>query len=551
MLDDLDLSSLADDRTRDLVLRLLNLIETVTADLRTAQAEIQRLRDENNRLKGEQGKPAIKPGRNGEPPAPVDHSSERERHTPQAWTKGRKLDQIPIDREQVLTLDPASLPPDAEFKGYEPVVVQDLRLQTDNVRFHKEKYYAPSTGVTYLAPLPTGYAGEFGPGLKALTLVFYYACQMSEPKILEFFHHAGVQISAGTVSNLLIKDQDVFHAEQQAAYLAGLRSSPWQHLDDTATRVNGQNQHCHIICNPLHTTYRTTPAKDRLTIIDVLCNGAPRTFRLDDDALAYLDALGVSPVRRQQLTHLPRDQMLDAPTLARLLDDFLPGLGSQPRKRILEALAVSAYHAQAEVPVVHLLVCDDAPQFHWVTDDLALCWVHEGRHYKKLTPCVALHQQQRDDFLTRFWAYYHDLRSYQDHPTPAGRARLEAAFDTLVATRTGYWALDERIVLTRQKKAQLLAVLAHPEIPLHNNPAELGARQRVRKRDVSFGPRTAEGSKAWDTFQSLAATTKKLGVSFYHYIHDRISGANQVSPLADLIDERAQALNLGASWSVA
>ena len=73
----------------------------------------------------------------------------------------------------------------------------------------------------------------------------------------------------------------------------------------------------------------------------------------------------------------------------------------------------------------------------------------------------------------------------------------------------------------------------------------------MRKRDVSFGPRTAEGSKAWDTFQSLAATTKKLGVSFYHYIHDRISGANQVSPLADLIDERAQALNLGASWSVA
>ena len=546
MLDDLDLSSITDERIRQLVVRLLNLIETVTGDLRAAQAEIQRLRDEINRLKGEQGKPTVKANTPAVPPA--DHSSEQERREPRARVKRAKNATIAIDREQILTVDPATLPPDAQFKGYEPVIVQDVVFQTDNVRFLKEKFYAPSTGQTYLAPLPAGYGGEFGPGIKALTLVFYYACQMSEPKILEFFQHVGVQISDGTISNLLIKDQDAFHTEKDAAYLAGLRSSPWQHVDDTATRVNGQHHHCHIICNPLHTTYHTTPAKDRLTIIDVLCNGQPRTFRLDDDALAYLDALGIAQVRRQQLLHLPRDQTLDEPTLLQLLEEHLPGVGTQTRKWILEALAVSAYHAQSEVPVVRLLVCDDAPQFRWVTDDLALCWVHEGRHYKKLTPCVALHQHALEQFLTAFWAYYHDLRRYQEHPTAEERARLEAAFATLFTTRTGYWALDERIALTRAKQAQLLAVLTHPEIPLHNNPAELGARQRVRKRDVSFGPRTAAGSKAWDTFQSLAATTKKLGVSFYHYIHDRISAANQIPHLADIIDARAQELNLGASW---
>ncbi len=53
MLDDLDLSSITDEGTRDVVARLLNLIETLANDLRDAQAEIQRLRDENNRLKGE------------------------------------------------------------------------------------------------------------------------------------------------------------------------------------------------------------------------------------------------------------------------------------------------------------------------------------------------------------------------------------------------------------------------------------------------------------------------------------------------------------------
>jgi hypothetical protein len=85
-------------------------------------------------------------------------------------------------------------------------------------------------------------------------------------------------------------------------------------------------------------------------------------------------------------------------------------------------------------------------------------------------------------------------------------------------------------------------VLAHPELPLHNNPAELGARQRVRKRDVSFGPRSPAGSAAWDTFMTLAATTRKLGLDFADYLIDRFTRAGQIPPLADLITARAAQL---------
>jgi hypothetical protein len=72
----------------------------------------------------------------------------------------------------VLQLDRATLPLDAQFKGYEDVVVQELLIRTDNVKFRKEKYYAASTGKTYLAPLPQGYDGEFGPNLKSQCLLF-------------------------------------------------------------------------------------------------------------------------------------------------------------------------------------------------------------------------------------------------------------------------------------------------------------------------------------------------------------------------------------------
>src|SRR6266851_806901 len=107
------------------------------------------------------------------------------------------------------------------------------------------------------------------------------------------------------------------------------------------------------------------------------------------------------------------------------------------------------------------------------------------------------------------------------NPTPTDRTRLADEFDELFSTVTGYNALDERIAKTQSKKGCLLRVLDHPEIPLHNNPAELGARLRVRKRDASFGTRTAAGTKAWDTFMTLVATARKLGVSFYDYVRDR------------------------------
>ena len=83
--------------------------------------------------------------------------------------------------------------------------------------------------------------------------MMYFGMQASEPKIHEFFANVGIEISEGQVSNLLIKKQADFHQESTEVYDAGSRSSPWQHTDDTLTRVNGQNQHCHVVCNPVCT----------------------------------------------------------------------------------------------------------------------------------------------------------------------------------------------------------------------------------------------------------------------------------------------------------
>jgi hypothetical protein len=247
---------------------------------------------------------------------------------------------------------------------------------------------------------------------------------MSEPKIRAVGASVGVEISAGQVSNLLIPHQEPCQAEARAVRGAGLGSSPWQHLDDTATRVNGQPQYCHVLCNPLYTAYQTTAAKDRQTVLDVLQGGAPRQFLLNAEAEAWLGQTGVARWVREAVARRPHDQRWTAAELDALLATHLPRLGPQQARWVRDALAVAAYHAQTAWPVVDLLVVDDAPQWTGVTPHLALCWIHEGRHYKQLGPAIALYRRHLDRFLTRFWRYYAQLRAYPATPTAAGMIAL-------------------------------------------------------------------------------------------------------------------------------
>lgn len=550
MLKDIDLSRLPDERWRECVRQLLNLVESLTGDLRKAQAENQYLREQLKRGQGgPEGPRQGESNSGGQGQNPRSSETEKERRKGRKWKKRTKLDRVRVDREQELKLDSAALPADAEFKGYEAVVVQDLRIRTDHVKFLKAKYYSASERKTYLAPLPAGYNGEFGPGVKAACLLFGYGCNMTEPKIAQALENFGIQISAGQISRLLIGGAEAFHREKAEVVEAGLRSSPWQHLDDTPSRVEGKNWHCQVLCNPLYAAYFTTERKDRLTVIDVLCNQRERVYRINEETAMLLEQNGAPQKVLEGIQRLPRDRDLSEAVLEVLLQEHLPGLGATSRHAVREAAAIAAYHAQTEHPVVRLLLTDDAKQFKRVTEELALCWIHDGRQYKSLEPFVPLHQTLLKEFLQQYWDFYRQLRDYRQAPAPEHAAGLSQQFDRLFSTVIGYCALDQRIARTQEKKPHLLMALRHPEIPLHNNPAELSARLRVRKRVISYGTRSPQGTQAWDTFHTMLGTAKKLGVNFFQYIRDHVSGTPQTPSLAQLIDERAKALRLGASWA--
>ncbi len=257
-----------------------------------------------------------------------------------------------------------------------------------------------------------------------------------------------------------------------------------------------------------YTAYFTTPHKDRLTILDILRgdpDGKARSYLFSEEAFDLLDDFGLSKKLVAQLRERVFGKMLDEAQMQQLLGQIFPdpSKGKIRWTRIMEAAAIAAYHQQTDFPVVEVLLSDGALQFKLLTREQALCWVHDGRNYKKLHPVVPVHGEKLDEFRSKYWDYFRNLSEFGENSPHEEAEALSANFDQLFSTKTGYPALDERIAKSKDKKSELSMVLKHPELPLHNNDAELGARARVRKRDVSLHTMTEDGTKANDTFLTI------------------------------------------------
>ena len=438
----INLVGIKDAKVKETILYLFNLIEELSSTNRELQQENQRLRDENNRLKGEQGKPKIKASKK-EIDEQEDISSEKERQKETRVKRKRatKKDKIKIDRIELCEVDKKILPKDAEFKGYERVVVQDLQIATDNIEFKKELYYSRSKRKSYRGKLPLGYEGEFGPKIKALALIMKNVSNTSEPKILDFFTSFNIKISSGTLSNILIKKKEPFHKEKDELYRAGLESSSYQQTDETKARVEGKNYHTHIMSNPFYTAYFTTEHKDRLTTLKILLNNSELKYRLNHQAFTLLAQLNVAKKYINELNPLQSDQEFDLNEFDQLLAENGVSLPQRVKGRILEAAAIASYRQRLDYPVVKTLLCDDAPQFKTLTEELALCWVHDGRHYKKLRPLLPFNAEKLDQFIELFWDYYGKLLDFKSSPSTKSAQLLSSEFDQLFSSQTNYQQL--------------------------------------------------------------------------------------------------------------
>ena len=84
-------------------------------------------------------------------------------------------------------------------------------------------------------------------------------------------------------------------------------------------------------------------------------------------------------------------------------------------------------------------------------------------------------------------------------------------------------------------------MLERPEIPLHTNGSENDLREHVKRRKISGGTRSDLGRQCRDTFSSLKKTCRKLKISFWQYLQDRLSMNNKIPSLGELVLEKSRA----------
>jgi hypothetical protein len=185
-----------------------------------------------------------------------------------------------------------------------------------------------------------------------------------------------------------------------------------------------------------------------------------------------------------------------------------------------------------------VILSDDAGQFEILILLHALCWLHAER---KLTVIVPINDYQKkilDDIRKKVWDFYQELKEYKRSPAEAKKQLLQNQFDIIFSQKTEFEDINNALFLIWQNKKELLLVLERPEVPLHNNISENSIRIYATKRKVHGGTRSESGRKCRDTFLSLKKTCRKLGISFWEYILDRLSGRYEIPQLNSFLNDK-------------
>ncbi len=492
-------------------------------------------RDEIARLKGLKGRPDIKPN---VPPSGMEKAS---RPVTDATTPGRRGGGAKTQRRVIHEdrLVKAAVPAGSRFKGYANFVVQDLVLRVHTVRYRRERWVTPD-GETVTAALPPAVTGHFGPALHRFVLAQYHQGQVTVARLLDQVRSIGIDVSKRHLVRLLIDGQDMFREEARDVLRAGLETARWITVDDTGARHKSRNGFCLQIGNDDFTWFATTASKSRLNFLECLRAGHTN-YAVNDEALAYMRGRSLSCSATALLANHPVREFADEDAwMAHLQALGLADLDVLPdpvRIATEGALwgSVKAHGFLCEAVVVS----DDAGQFN--VGHHALCWVHAERLVHKLDAFTKERRRIQRVVRGLIWWFYRDLLAFKRDPTARRRTEMRARFDRIFKRETGFVMLDRLLKRLHANKAELLAVLDRPEIPLHTNGSENDIRCQVTKRKISGGTRSDDGRACRDAFLGLAKTCRKLGVSFWDYLGDRLAipDGSPVAPLPDLIRKRA------------
>jgi hypothetical protein len=497
---------------------------------------IERLVDEIHELKGLPKLPkrapiAPSPLPDGSgPPSQTKKKRLKKRKRPKNH-KRSKLAGLPI--QETVTLEPEAIPVGAKPIGSKSFFVRELKLESVTIRYRRMRYRLPD-GTILQAKRPDHLRSQFGPTLRAFVLYQYFHNQVTEPLIRKQLGDLGIDVSSGQISRMLTEGHDPFHMEKESLLAAAREVSTFFQTDDTGAKHNGKNGHTLHIGNELFAYFVTSDSKNRLNFLEVIRR--PYTdYVLNDDGLFYLECHKFPVKLLRWLRELRGDQWIweNALQWEAQLDCWK--IESPDHRRQLTEAAVWGSVMLHDLYVDQPFLSDDAGQFKLFGFAHGLCWLHAERHVARLVPLNPQQTQALEAARDSIWYYYQKLKRYREQPTQQRATRLRNEFETLFLQTTQWPALNDALQTIHSKQEELLLVLDHPQLPLHNNLSENDIRQFAKLRKISASSRSELGRKCRDTFISLKTTCRKLSVSFWNYLRDRITSARKIQPLGELI----------------
>ncbi|MCP4268249.1 MAG: transposase [Candidatus Brocadiaceae bacterium] len=514
---------------------LLGLVEELIERVQQQDDEIALLKDEVNILKGEKKRPIFKGSKldkNTEPD--TDDSSGVISKKRPGSSKKKKTQKLVIHEDKVIKPDDP-IPPGSRFKGYRNFVVQDLKIDSHNTCYWLEHWVTPQNK-SMTGQLPKVLSNRhFGPQLVSYILYQYHHCQTTQPLLLEQLREWGIDISRGQINQLLLQGTDAFHAEKDDCLQAGLAASSYVTVDDSGARHQGKNGFVTHIGNDLFGWFQSTDSKSRVNFLELLRAGKT-DYVLSEAALVYMKKQRLPERPFEQLSQLQGKSFANKEEWQALLDRM--AIITPRHQRFATEGALLGSVLQHGLCDDLTIVSDDAGQFDILLH--ALCWVHTERLIHKMLPLNETHRQEIQLIRSQIWDFYAELKRYKSKPDKTHKNTLRHRFDEIFTQKTSYATLNQTLKRIHNNKAELLVVLDRPEIPLHTNGSETDIRDFVKKRKVSGGTRSDEGRRCRDTFASLKKTCRKLDISFWHYLTDRLGIAEQsIAPLSDIITERA------------
>ena len=519
---------------------VLNVVENQSTQIETLVQENQALRDEINRLKGEHGSlppKATNAASRAKNRAGLDKQAKK--RGAKNGKKGSKKAKIVIDQEVDCPINKSILPLDARFVGYDTVVEQDIIFRKNNTLYKIPKYYSASQKKTYRGELPSSYGGQFGNRLKSWIQLFHHFGDMTEGRIEALLGNLGVYISSGTINNIILSHGTEMKQESAEILRSGIETSKVVQMDGTKSYEAGQGKSTQILCGDDYTVYHTMDSKSKVDIIWSLQGKSGVSVKLayNDLALELFKEATVSAKDQKELGRFMElgktYSMEDFMELVRTKAPQLVEKGTFPK--VTEILALAHYLTQDDFPTPQFLLTDAGPEYRGIAPYQALCWIHEERHYKKMLPTLQINQTAVEKVRKEIWELYKKLLDFKDLSKEEQKEAIRNEFDEIFDQTTIYEALNDRLAKTKAKKQKLLLVLEYPQIPLHNNAAELAVRRKVRKRDISLHTMSKTGTQTREAFMSVIETAIKLGVNAFEYLYDRVTKTYQMDSLAQLI----------------